>query len=615
MVDGEVVLMLGNEAIARGALEGGVRVAAGYPGTPSSEIVEVLARWGRDFGVYVEWSTNEKVAVEVAVAASYCGLRSLASMKHVGVNVASDTLFTAAYTGVDGGFVLVSADDPSCHSSQNEQDNRFYGPHAYVPVLEPSSPQEAKDIMVYSFDVSEKFRMPIMVRTSTRLNHSRGNVRLGSVLESGRIGVYARDREETTCLPANSRKMRLKVIDKIERIEEWFNSSVFNAVSGDSKVGIIASGLAYAYVMDVLEALNVEKDVSILKLATLYPLPKRLVKSFLYGKERVLVVEELEPFIEGYVKAMCCDLGVDVKVYGKNLIPLAGELTPLTVLEGVAKFLDVEPPRVSGLKLEVEPPPRPPILCAGCPHRNTFFAIKKAVKNKRVDAVYPSDIGCYALGFYPPLEAIDLSLSMGSSVGLACGLAKFSGKLVVATIGDSTFMHAGIPALINATFNPSGFVLVIMDNGLVAMTGHQPSPVTGVNVAGQKVKVVLPEDLAKACGVSFCKVVDPYDLEATVYAVTEAITHVQNGLGPAVVISRRKCALTLLREHREGKTKLVQRKVDAEKCTGCLACIKLVGCPALLPNDGKVSIDGGACTGCGLCEHVCPYNAVAEMEA
>ncbi|MBS7605801.1 MAG: indolepyruvate ferredoxin oxidoreductase subunit alpha [Candidatus Bathyarchaeia archaeon] len=610
----EIVLMLGNEAIARGALEAGVRVAAGYPGTPSSEIIEVLAEWAKEHGIYVEWSTNEKVAVEVALAASFCNLRSLAAMKHVGVNVASDTLFTATYTGVRGGFVIISADDPSCHSSQNEQDNRLYGPHMYIPILEPHSPQEAKDITMYSFELSEKFKIPVMVRTTTRLSHSRGNVRLGPIPNIAKEGTFERSPEEMSCLPSNARKMRVKLIEKIKSIEEYFNDSPFNCINGDSKVGIIASGLAYAYTMEALRALKAEEKVSVLKLSTLYPLPKKLLASFLEGKEKVLVVEELEPFIESYVKAICCELGIDSRVEGKNLIPLAGELTPLIVLEGIASFLGEKLVSKSGFKLEVEVPPRPPVLCAGCPHRSTFYAIKSAVRKMKVDAIYPSDIGCYGLGFYQPLEAIDISLCMGASIGIACGLSKFSGKIVIATIGDSTFMHAGIPALINATFNPSNFILVILDNGLVAMTGHQPSPVTGVNAMGEKVKVVLPEDLVKACSISFCKIVDPYYLEATISTIMEAIEHVQKGLGPAVVISRRKCALTLLREARDGKIKIAKNRVDEEKCVGCLACIKLIGCPALLPFNGKVIIDESICTGCGLCGHVCPFKAVMRVE-
>ncbi|MEM2559463.1 MAG: indolepyruvate ferredoxin oxidoreductase subunit alpha [Candidatus Bathyarchaeia archaeon] len=606
--------MLGNEAVARGALEAGVRVATGYPGTPSSEIIEVLAEWAKEHGIYVEWSVNEKVAVEVALAASFCNLRSLAAMKHVGVNVASDTLFTATYTGVRGGFIVVSADDPSCHSSQNEQDNRLYGPHMYIPILEPHSPQEAKDIVIYSFELSEKFKIPVMVRTTTRLSHCRGNVRLGSTPSVAVEGKFERRPEEMSCLPSNARRMRLKLIEKMRSIEEFFNNSPFNSIEGDSEVGIIASGLAYAYTMEALDALGVKKDVSVLKLSTLYPPPRRLLASFLEDKKRVLVIEELEPFIENYVKAVCCELGIDSRVEGKNLIPLAGELTPSIVLEGVARFLGEKSISRSELSLEVEAPPRPPILCAGCPHRNTFYAIKSAARKMKVDAVYPSDIGCYGLGFYQPLEAIDISLCMGASIGIACGLSKFSGKVVIATIGDSTFMHAGIPALINATFNPSNFVLVILDNGLVAMTGHQPSPVTGFNAMGEKVKTILPEDLVKACGISFCETVDPYNLELTISTIMKAIEYVQRGLGPAVVVSRRKCALTLLREARDGKIKLAKSRVDVEKCVGCAACIKLTGCPALIPSNGKILVDESSCTGCGLCEYICPYKAIVRVE-
>jgi indolepyruvate ferredoxin oxidoreductase alpha subunit len=613
MVYENVVLMLGNEAIARGALESGVQVATAYPGTPSTEIVESLARWAREYGIYVEWSTNEKVALEVALAASFCGLKALAAMKHVGVNVASDTLFTATYTGVKGGFLLVSADDPSCHSSQNEQDNRLYGPHAYIPVIEPSSPQEAKDITIYGFETSEKFGIPVMLRTTTRLSHSRGNVKLGFVSMEKRKGVFEGKPEDLTCLPANSRRMRVKMVEKIRDVEEHFNNSSFNAVLGMSKLGIIASGMAYAYVMEALENLSYEEKLSILKLSTLHPLPRKLIASFLESKERVLVVEELEPYIETQVKALCNDIGVGVKVHGKDFIPLIGELTPLKVLEGITRFLGGEF-RLRGLtKLAEQAPPRPPVLCAGCPHRSTLYAIKQVVKRRKVEAVFPGDIGCYNLGYYPPLEVVDITLCMGASIGIATGLAKFSGKVVIAAIGDSTFMHAGIPGLINAAFNPSSFVLVILDNGLVAMTGHQPSPVTGFNAMGEAVKAVLPEDLARACGVSFCRVVDPYDIEATISTITEAIDHVQRGLGPAVVVSRRKCALTLLREHKEGKLKLVKRRIDEEKCTGCNACIKLVGCPALTPRNSKVWVDEGVCTGCGLCENVCPYDAITRV--
>lgn len=614
MKDGRVLLMLGNEAIARGALEAGVQVATAYPGTPSSEIVGSLSRWAKEYRIYVEWSTNEKVAMEVALAASYCGLRALVAMKHVGVNVASDTLFTATYTGVVGGLVLVSADDPGCHSSQNEQDNRLYGPHAYIPVIEPSSPQEAKDMTIYGFNASEKFGMPIMIRTTTRLSHSRGNVKLGSTLMEKRKGIFEKKPEDLSCLPVNARRMREKMIERIKSIEEHFNNLKFNVINGNSSIGIISCGLAYAHVMDAVKTLGVEDKISLLKLSTLYPLPRKFVSLFLEDKEKIMVVEELEPFIETQVKGLCHDIGAKAEVHGKDLIPLAGELTPLKVLEGVARFSGRDFKYVERKGLETQAPPRPPLLCAGCPHRSTFYAIKLAVKNKRVQALYPSDIGCYTLGFYPPLEAINVSLCMGASIGLACGLAKFSGKVVIATIGDSTFIHAGIPALVNATFNPSNFVLVILDNGLVAMTGQQPSPVTGVNAMGEEVKVVLPEDLAKACGVAFCEVVDPYNLEATVSIIMEAIDHVQKGLGPAVIISRRKCALTLLREYSEGKTKLVKRRIDEEKCKGCMACIKLVGCPALMPRDSRVRINKELCTGCGLCEHVCPYEGTIKVD-
>ncbi len=609
--EGEVVLMLGNEAIARGAIEGDVKVATAYPGTPSTEIVETLASLAKELDdLYVEWSVNEKVALEVALAASYCNLRALTAMKHVGLNVASDPLFTSAYTGVRGGFVVVSADDPSCHSSQNEQDNRIYGLHAYVPVVEPSSPQEAKDLTIYSLEVSERYGTPVILRTVTRLSHARGPVRLGPLNRSRRRGVFERRPEKFVCLPANARRMRLEAIERLEAVRGEFEGSRFNVVEeGNPRIGVVACGLAYAHVLEALERLDPSSRPSILKLSTIHPLPKGYVARFLEGKEKVLVVEELEPLIELQLKALCHDLKLEVEVHGKDLIPLAGELTPLRVLRGLASFLgvSVDLPEV---KLSVQAPPRPPILCAGCPHRNTFYAIKMAVKRAKVDAIYPSDIGCYTLGYYPPFELVDTTICMGAGVGLSCGFAKFTDKVVIATVGESTFYHACIPGLINAVHNPSSFVLVVLDNNFTAMTGGQPSPATGVNAMGQQVKRILPEDIARACGVEFCKVVDPYDVDSTIASIVEAIEHVKKGLGPAVVVARRLCSLTLLREHRMGRVRLEKRRVDVSKCEGCMACIKLVGCPALIPRGEKVVIDEPSCTGCALCERSCPHKAI-----
>ncbi|MEM0217707.1 MAG: indolepyruvate ferredoxin oxidoreductase subunit alpha [Candidatus Nezhaarchaeales archaeon] len=610
----EVVLMLGNEAIARGAIEGDVKVATAYPGTPSTEVIETLVSLSKDYDLYVEWSVNEKVAFEVALAASYCNLRSLTAMKHVGLNVASDPLFTSAYTGVRGGFVIVSADDPSCYSSQNEQDNRIYGLHAYIPVVEPSSPQEAKDMTIYSLEISEKYGAPIILRTVTRLSHSRGPVKLGSVRRSSKKAVFERKPEKYVCLPANARRMRLEAIERLNAVEKEFNNSSFNAVEGESKVGILACGLAYAYVIDALDNLDLSYKPSILKLSTIHPIPKEFVARFLEDKEKVLVVEELEPLVELQVKALCHDLKLRVRVHGKDLIPLAGELTPLRVLKGLASFLGVNV-ELPDIKVKLQAPLRPPILCAGCPHRSAFYAIKMAVKKVKVEAIYPSDIGCYTLGYYPPLELVDTTICMGAGVGLACGFAKFTDKVVIATVGESTFYHACIPALINAVFNPSSFVLVVLDNNFTAMTGGQPSPATGVNAMGQQVKRVLPEDIAKACGVEFCKVVDPYDVDLMVSSMIEAIEHVKKGLGPAVIVSRRACSLTLLRESRLGRIKLEKRAVETDKCKGCMTCIKLVGCPALIPRAGKIVIDENTCTGCGLCERSCPYKAIEVVRS
>ncbi|WP_297521591.1 indolepyruvate ferredoxin oxidoreductase subunit alpha, partial [Thermococcus sp.] len=486
---GEKVLLLGNQAIARGALEANIAVYAAYPGTPSSELTDTMAIVAKKAGVYMEYSTNEKVAFETALAAAWSGLRAMTAMKHVGLNVAADTFMSAVGMGVEGGFVIMVADDPSMWSSQNEQDTRVYGKFANVPVLEPSSPQEAKEMTKYAFELSEKFKHFVILRTTTRSSHARGEVVLGELPEEiktgkRKFGKFEKDPERFVDIPAHARKFHPLILEKIEKIREEFNDMPFNWIEGDenAKVGIIAPGLAYAYVKEALHWLGVE-NVKVLKLGTPFPVPYGLLEKFMDGLEKVLIVEELEPVVEEQVKTWAYDRGLRIPIHGKDLVPRVYEMTTRRAVTAIAKFL--------GLKLPIDyeeldekyrkaleiVPPRPPSLCPACPHRNSFYAIRKATHAR---GIYPSDIGCYTLGVLPPLQTVDTTVAMGGSIGIAHGLEiaqhgsiseeqrKKEKKMIVATIGDSTFFHTGLPALANAIYNRSNIVIVVLDNLVTA---------------------------------------------------------------------------------------------------------------------------------------------------
>ena len=551
-------------------------------------------------GVYFEFSTNEKVAMEVAGAAAASGVRSFAFMKHVGLNVASDAFMTLSYTGVRAGMVIMSADDPSCHSSQNEQDNRYYAKFGLVPMLEPSTPAEAKDMVIEAFRLSELLGTPVLLRTTTRVNHARGAVELKKAPRPVTKAKFDKDPQRFVTVPANARLGRLEQLKRMERALKLSEASTLNFVVGSSRIGVVTSGVTYTYAREWLE------DVEILKLGFSYPVPEERVRKFLKGKEKVVVLEELEPFLEDEVRRIAQQYDIDVEILGKRTghLPRAFEYSPDIIL-GLKDILPVKKEKEAVPAVPTKLPARPPVLCAGCPHRSTYYAVKKAVGAQ--GAIYSTDIGCYTLGVQPPMQCADFTLCMGSSVGAAGGFSKATDQKVVAFIGDSTFFHAGIPPLINAVYNNHKFVLVIMDNRTTAMTGHQPNPGTGREYGGIESPAIKLEPLVRACGVENVRTVDPYDLDTTVAAVKDALAY--DGL--SVIVAERPCPLL---KRKEGKLVPVTYAVSKEKCVSCFTCVSKFSCPALSKEGKEVIIDKAMCIGCGGCAQVCPKDAIEVVQ-
>jgi len=608
---GKRVLLLGNEAIARGVLEAGISIVTTYPGTPASEIGDSISAIASEAGLYMEYSTNEIVAVEVAAGAANSGVRTLTAMKHVGLNVAADAVMTLAYIGVKGGYVIVSADDPECYSSQNEQDNRFYALLSNLPCLEPSNAQEAKEMTVSAVEISERLELPVLLRPTTRVSHTRGPVIYGELRKPNLKGEFVRDVRRMVMVPANARPMHVRLLEKVEKAREISEISPYNRVArkGNGKLGIISSSSAYNYAVEAADLLGL--DASILKLGMTHPLPEKMIAEFLKNHEKIVVVEELEPYLEMQVKAIAKDYAPNVKIHGKTgrlYFPRKFELSTRTVMMGLAEITGKEPP-INLQKIDNEYaertkdlPSRPPILCAGCPHRASFYVIKKATGE---NTIYTTDIGCYALGIAPPLKIGDILICMGASIGTAQGISKVTGKETIAVLGDSTFFHAAIPGLINAVYNNHKVTLVVLDNLTTAMTGSQPHPGTGVTGMRSPSEKVFIEKVAEGCGVKYVKVVDPFKIKEATAVLKEALQH----HGPSVVVFRSPCALMTTREKRRKGEKIVPFKIT-EECTNCMVCIKLLGCPALIIEDGKVTINEALCTACGLCVSVCPYNAI-----
>ncbi len=590
-------LLTGNEAIARGAWEAGVRYASAYPGTPSTEILENIALYKED--IKAEWGTNEKVALEFVIGASFAGARAISAMKHVGVNVAADPLFTNAYTGVNGGLILVSADEPGQHSSQNEQDNRNYARFAKIPMFEPSDSQEAKDMIKTAFDVSEEYDTPVLFRVTTRLCHSKCIVECGDRKEVD-IKEYVKNAEKTVTVPANARKLRVKVEERMNKLEEYSNNSPLNFMEiNGTKIGVVASGCSYVFAKEVFG-----EDASYLKLGFTNPLPHKLLKEFASKVDKIYVIEENDPIIENEMKML------GIECHGKDVFPYMGEMTPDVLRKALyGKNLD----SIDYDKSKVVP--RPPSLCAGCPHRGFFYEI-----GKRKDAVISGDIGCYTLGFAPPYNAMDLAVCMGASLSMAHGLQQVfnmkedNTKRAVGVLGDSTFFHSGINSLMGALYNRGNAINVILDNRITGMTGHQENPGSGYTLQGEETSMVDIETLVKSLGIKNVRVVDPNDLKA----VKEVIDWAFSIDEPSVIITRYPCVLKKL--SKEDKEEFcgaftTKCKVDEAKCIGCKKCIT-VGCPAVSFNkeSKKAVIDATTCVGCEVCAQVCPVKAI-EKEA
>ena len=607
---GQKMLLLGNEAIARGAIEAGVAVASTYPGTPSSEISLQFFQVSQQSKLYFEYSTNEKVAMEVAAAAANSGVRSMCVMKHVGVNVAADALMTLAYVGVKGGMIVITADDPYMFSSQNEQDNRFYAKLSGLPMVEPSSVEEAKELVSYAFEISEKLQEPVLFRTTTRINHSTGIVTLRKINPPKIKGDFVKDAFNLVTVPAVSRKLHVKLLANIEKAQELSEASPYNFITGKGKWGIVCNGVSYNYAEDAIKELNIADRISLLRIGFSHPMPEKIIKSFLKKCEKVLVIEEGEPYMEEKIKAFAQEEGLMLPIRGKtkDLFTRLYEFNPAQVRENIAKFFELPytPVKKPDLSDVPEVPQRPPNLCAGCSHRATYYAVKKAAEG--LGTIYPTDIGCYTLGVLPPLSTADFLLCMGSSVGTGCGFSTATDKKVISFIGDSTFFHSGIPGLINAVFNNHNFTLVILDNSTTAMTGHQPHP--GVDMKDFNLEGygrVSIENVVRAIGVPHVAVIRPYRVNKSIETLKEAI----NYKGVSVIISQEACTLYAqsLKKVR-GKPFYIN-----EKCKNHRECVNELACPAFYIEGQKVFINADLCTGCAVCAQICPEKAIVPVRA
>ncbi|MBQ3054394.1 MAG: indolepyruvate ferredoxin oxidoreductase subunit alpha [Clostridia bacterium] len=574
-------LLLGNAAVARGAYEAGVTVVSSYPGTPSTEITENIVSYPE---IYAEWAPNEKVAAEVAIGASIAGARAMSCMKHVGMNVMADPMFTVSYIGVNGGLVFCVADDPGMHSSQNEQDSRHYAQASKIPMLEPSDSQECKEFTKLAYSLSEEFDTPFIIRLSTRVSHSQSMVKLQE-RESYNLKDYEKNIGKNVMMPANAVKRHIEVEKRTAKLIEYAETCPLNIEEiNEGKIGVITSGISYMYAKEALG-----DKVSYLKLGLAWPMPEEKIKAFAKKFDKVYVIEELDPVIENHCKAL------GVKVIGKDVFTLLGEYTPAMIKEQV---LGEGVPEFTALEEQI--PVRPPVMCAGCPHRGTFYVLKK------LGLVVSGDIGCYTLGAVAPLASVDTTICMGASVSAALGMAKARGdewsKKLVSVIGDSTFMHSGITGLIDIVYNKGINTVIILDNSITGMTGHQENPTTGKTIRGEATKQVDLLALCKAVGVNRVRIADPFDVK-TFEAVVKEETQAEE---PSVIIAQRPCALL--------KTvKYSGHCTITENCKKCKMCMKL-GCPAISADGDGVKIDLNQCNGCGLCVNVCPFDAIKKED-
>ena len=574
-------LMLGNEAVARGLYEAGVKIVSSYPGTPSTEITEIAATYD---DIYCEWAPNEKVAAEVAFGASLRGARAACAMKHVGLNVAADPLFTLSYTGVNGGLVMIVADDPAMHSSQNEQDSRHYAIGAKVPMLEPADSAEAKEYAKEAFRISEEYDTPVLLRMCTRIAHSQSMVELNERVEK-EVGTYEKNPQKYIMVPANAKKRHPFVEERMQKLTDYADHTYLNRIEGSSTdKGIICSGTCYQYVKEVFG-----DTVSVLKLGMVNPLPVQAIKDFAATVDQLYVIEELDGIIENHVKAL------GIPCIGKELFSPIGEFSQATIRAAFG----MEAPAI--VTTDTEIPVRPPVMCAGCPHRGLFYVLSK---NKITTL---GDIGCYTLGSAPPLMALDSTLCMGASISGLHGFNKVGGqeteKKSVCVIGDSTFMHSGMTGLVNIAYNASNSTVIILDNSITGMTGHQQNPTTGYNIKGDPAAAVNLEELCKALGIHRVRVVDPYNLQECEDVILEEMAVEE----PSVIISRRPC---MLLKYVKPKAPV---KIKEDKCVGCKSCLK-IGCPAVSFKNGKAVIDNSLCVGCEVCTQMCRVGAIERGE-
>ena len=609
---------MGNEAIALGAIEAGVQVATGYPGTPSTEALETVIRYADRYGIYIEWSSNEKVALETAVGAAYSGAKAFVTMKQVGLNVASDPLMSLSYIGVKGALVLLVADDPGPHSSQTEQDTRVFGHFANIPVLDPATPLEAYELTKLAFELSHEFEIPVILRTTTRVSHSCGDVEV-AVAEPEPVEAvgegFVKDRR-WTIFPRLTAERHPWLESVQAQLSERFSGLPFNTVSGSGRIGILASGVSALYVKEAVETVSdFEELFTLFRIGTVYPFPEKAVLSSLRGIDRLIVAEELDPYLEEQVLQLIGKAHLPVEVYGKKngFFPVSGEYNVDLVIDSINSALAAfgESLRLShaspAVSMEKLPPLpiRAPTLCAGCMHRTVFYAFKQAAKQfkkeAQTDTIFSGDIGCYTLGNAYPLNMVDTCLCMGAGVSIAGGLFRTNPKAKhVAFIGDSTFFHSGIPALVNVVYNGADITLAVLDNRTTAMTGHQPHPGIGLTALGSASKAIEIADVVRSCGVEFVKTVNTLEADSLVNCV-KAAKEAMNFKGPSVIVFKGRCA---------GITKSDRYyRIKSDDCTGCGFCIKELGCPAISLDSDKPVIND-SCIGCGLCAQICPSEAI-----
>ncbi len=615
---GKKAPFLGNEAIARGAIEAGVGLAAAYPGTPSSEVPVTLCKLTDETDYYFEYSANEKVAFETAAGAAWSGVRSIVAMKHFGLNVAADSVSPVAYTGVKGGMVIMVADDPQGWSSaQSEQDTRYYGKMFRLPVIEPSSPQEAKELTKKAFDISEEFQIPVMLRSTTKVSHSVETIELGEIKKPETTGEFEADPDRFDNIRPNLQKLHRRIDKKLENIRKEYGEELNSIEEGEGNIGVITSGVSYEYAKDTLQRLEVNPPIAKLRLT--HPIPEKFIKKFIKDKDEVLVLEELQPIVEKAVKRIAKDTNPELEVHGKDLLPKDGEYNIETITPAIEEVFDKDigigfqqheeraEEAMKGL------PPRKPVFCPGCPHRSTFYAIKQVYGE---NTVYGGDIGCYVLGLFEPYEMQDFIISMGASLGLTHGIKKVSDQDAVVTVGDSTFFHAAMPGLANYAYNDGEApLIVVFDNGWTAMTGHQPHPGTGETGMKEKVTPLRIEDIAESMGAEV-EVANSFSQQDLV----EKLKKMKKKDGLRVLVSKGQCRLVTKRQKRRKDEPLVKFTVDQDKCEKCGVCTNEFACPAIKEEREKkgeeatYTIDPEICLGCSVCSQVCPYDAIKPRE-